>query len=216
MFLYGERMKKTYYKLKEKDAVARMYNCPISLKFSVELAREIRNKPYKKVLSYLEDIISLKRHLPLKRYNQNVGHKKGPSVSGVKSGRFPVKVARYFKKVLEMAKANADYKGLESEKKDLIVRGCVVSQGIKRYSFQTKGRRRLRRDQTTNIEIVLVQQGKALKKAEPKQKEVKKEETQKEASTTENKTGDKNKEHQRQQIEEQKKMLNREHQKGYE
>ena len=155
-------MKKSYYNLKGNDVLAKAYNCPISMKFSIELAREIRNKPFKKVLKYLDDIIGLKRHVPLKRYNQDVAHKKGPAVSGVKSGRYPVKVAKYFKKVLLMAKSNADYKGLDSDKKDLIIKGCVISQGMKRYNFQTKGKRRLRRDQTASIEVVLVQDRKSV------------------------------------------------------
>lgn len=201
-------MKKSYYNLKGNDVLAKAYNCPISMKFSIELAREIRDKPYKKVLKYLDDIIELKRHVPLKRYNQDVAHRKGPAVSGVKSGRFPVKVAKYFKKVLLMAKSNADYKGLDSDKKDLIIKGCVISQGMKRYNFQTKGKRRLRRDQTTSIEIVLVQQGKFVKKAEKpveKKTETKKEEDKKELDA---------KTLQKEKVEEQKKTLARENYKG--
>jgi len=183
-------MKKSYYTLKGNDAMARSYNCPISLKFSVELAREIKDKPYTKVINYLNDIIALKRHLPLKRYNSDVAHRKGTAVSGVKSGRYPVKVAKYFKKILEIAKANADYKGLDSEKKDLIIKGCVVSQGVKRYNFQTKGKRRLRRDQTTNVELVLVQQGKFIKK-EKVEKKVEKTEVKPKLEKTEVKAEEK-------------------------
>jgi large subunit ribosomal protein L22 len=202
-------MKKSYYNLKGNDVLAKAYNCPISMKFSIELAREIRDKPYKKVLKYLDDIIELKRHVPLKRYNQDVAHRKGPAVSGVKSGRFPVKVAKYFKKVLLMAKSNADYKGLDSDKKDLIVKGCVISQGMKRYNFQTKGKRRLRRDQTTSIELVLVQQGKFVKKQQVPEKkkevtEIKKEE----------KLVDDAKALQKEKVEEHKKLLARENSKG--
>jgi len=200
-------MKKSYYNLKGNDVLAKAYNCPISMKFSIELAREIRDKPYKKVLKYLDDIIELKRHVPLKRYNQDVAHRKGPAISGVKSGRFPVKVAKYFKKVLLMAKSNADYKGLDSDKKDLIVKGCVISQGMKRYNFQTKGKRRLRRDQTASIEIVLVQQGKFVKKAEKpaeKKTEAKKESVE---DKVENKT-------QKEKVEEHKKTLAREMQRS--
>lgn len=211
-------MKKQYYTMNGNDAVARAYNCPISFKFSVELAREIKDKPYKKVIKYLEDIMDLKRHLPLKRYNRDVAHRKGTAVSGVKSGRFPVKVAKYFTKVLEMAKANADYAGLDSTKKDLIVRGAVVSQGVKRFSFQTKGKRHVRRDQSACIEIVLVQQGKFIKKdkepvkkVEAKPIDVKKEdikEIKKDADVKDTKAVQKTK------VEEHKKTLARENQKG--
>jgi large subunit ribosomal protein L22 len=163
-----------YYKLKEKDAVAKSFNCPISFKFSVEMAREVKSMPYEKAIRFLDDVIALKRPMQIKRYNRDVAHRKG-KIGEVKSGRFPVKVAKYFKKVLEIAKANADYKGLDSSKKDLIIKGAVVSHGVKRYSYQTQGKRRLRRDQSTNIEIVLTQQGKYIKKEKKieKPKEVK-------------------------------------------
>lgn len=215
-------MKKSYYNLKGNDVLARSYNCPISFKFSVELSRELRNKHYKQAIKYLEDIMALKRHVPIVRYNSDVAHRKGQAISGVKSGRYPVKVAKYFKKVFEMAKANADYKGLDSDKKDLIVKGCVVSQGIKRYSYQTKGRRRLRRDQTTNIEVVLVQQGKFVnkkkehkkiadkkKKTKPEEKDVEKEK----AEVTQEKGIIK--EQQKKEIKAQKELLNKEMQKKH-
>ncbi len=156
-----------YYKMKTGDAKAITHNCPISRKLSVELAREIRNKPVKKVEKYLEDIISLKRHVPLKRYFHDVGHKRGPAVSGVKAGRFPVKAAKYFQKLLKMALANADYNGLDLNK-PMFLKGCVVSGGIKRYGYQAKGHRRLRRDETVNIEMVVKQLGKIdIKKKQP-------------------------------------------------
>lgn len=169
-----------YYKMKTGDARAITHNCPISRKLSVELAREIRNKPVKKVEKYLEDIIILKRHVPLKRYFHDVGHKRGPSVSGVKAGRFPVKAAKYFQKLLKMALSNADYAGLDLNK-PMFVKGCVVSGGVKKYGYQAKGHRRLRRDETVNIEIVVKQLGKVdiknkipVKKAEEKKVEEKK------------------------------------------
>lgn len=165
-------MRKPYYKIKENDARAIVNNCPISRKFSIELCREIRYKPVKKVQKYLDDIIALKRHVPLLRYFHDVGHKKGPAISGVKAGRFPVKAAKYFKKVLEMALANADYKGFDVANKPLFIRGAVVSNGVKRISFQAKGHRRMRRDQTVNIEIIVKQFGKIEKKKQEQKKEI--------------------------------------------
>ena len=170
-----------YYKMKTGDAKAITHNCPISRKLSVELAREIRNKPVKKVEKYLEDIIALKRHVPLKRYFHDVGHKRGPAVSGVKAGRFRVKAAKYFQKLLKMALSNADYNGLDLNK-PMFLKGCVVSGGIKRYGYQAKGHRRLRRDETVNIEMVVKQLGKIdikkkipVKKAEEKKVDEKQE-----------------------------------------
>lgn len=185
-----------YYKTRTGDAKAIMLNCPISRKLSVELAREIRCKPVKKVEKFLEDVIALKRHVPLKRYFHDVGHKKGPSVSGVKAGRYPVKAAKHFQKVLKMALSNADYIGLDINK-PMFVKGCVVSGGIKRYSYQAKGHRRLRRDETVNIEIAVKQLGKVdIKKKQPVAKKVeeKKEEKKKQIEEIEEKKVEEKKE----------------------
>jgi large subunit ribosomal protein L22 len=146
-----------YYKVKKDETKARANNCPISLKFSVELASFIKGKPVKKVVNYLNDVEALKRHVPLRRYNRDVGHKKGEAQAGVKSGRYPIKVAAYFKKVIESAIKNAENLGLDPEK--LLLRGVVVSQGVRRFKMQAQGRRRRQRSKSTNIEVVVKEVG---------------------------------------------------------
>ncbi len=196
--------------MKTGDAKAIANNCPISRKLSVELAREIKNKPVKKVEKYLEDIIALKRHVPLKRYFHDVGHKRGPAVSGVKAGRFPVKAAKYFQKLLKMALSNADYNGLDLNK-PMFLKGCVVSGGIKRYGYQAKGHRRLRRDETVNIEMVVKQLGKidVKKKLHNSSLEKKKQEIEKK-NVEESKKEETVKEHKEEKIQEQEEKITEE------
>jgi len=167
-----------YFNTKKDEAKAIALQCPISQKFSIELARELKRKPVRKALRYLDDIIELKRHVPLKRYNADVGHKKGQTISGVKSGRYPVKVAKFFKKILNAAISNADVKGLDKE--NLLIIGAVVSIGVRRFKIQPKGRRRSRVSKATNIEIIVKEMKKSKKgKAPAKKAEVKSEKKEK-------------------------------------
>ncbi len=158
-----------YYNVKKDEAIATMHNCPISLKFSIELARELRGKSVNKAIAYLNDIMALKRHVPLTRYNRDVAHKKGASVSGVKSGRYPVKVSKFFLKVLNSAISNASFKGLDKD--NLLVRGAVCSIGSPRAKLQPQGKKRLRasRGHSVNIEVVVKE---AKKKKSPKTSKV--------------------------------------------
>ncbi len=79
----------------------------ISPKHSVELLREIRGgMMLNDALKYLDDVIALRRPVPMKRFNDSQGHK--PGRGGFGPGRYPVKVARAVKKVLLNAKNNAE------------------------------------------------------------------------------------------------------------
>jgi len=167
-----------YYNTKKDEAISVALNCPISLKFSVELAREIKNKPVSKVIPYLDDVIALKRHVPLKRYNRDVAHRKGQAISGVKSGRYPVNVAKQFKKIILSAVSNADDKGLDKD--NLLLIGAVVTKGHRRMKVQPLGRRRTRLSKATNVELLVKEMRlKKISKADPKKTEAKKTEVKK-------------------------------------
>ena len=99
----------------KKIARAIAKNQPVSTKFATELCREMRGKTLSSVEERLERIRDGKEFLPLRQYNKKVPHRKGDSSSGVKSGRFPRNLCGVVLKLLESVKANADFKGLDSE-----------------------------------------------------------------------------------------------------
>ena len=151
-------VKKNYQETVKNEAVAAkamMKNRAVSLKYATEICREIRGKPADKAERFLNRVIEQDSFLPLKRYNRKVGHRKGASVSGVKSGRYPVKACKAFIELIEGAKANAENKGLDSEK--LIVRHCFASRGFRRFKMQPKGHiaGRRRRQKSAHLEIIL-------------------------------------------------------------
>ena len=121
-----------------KTARAFLGNSPISVKYSTEVCKLIKTRPVNKVIDFLKRIESHEEFLPLKTYHKKVAHRKGDSRQGVKSGRYPEMVAREFIKLLELAKSNADNKGLDAEKLTII--HAFASMGVARFSYQSKGR----------------------------------------------------------------------------
>jgi len=83
----------------------------ISPKHAREICRTLRGMRAQAALTYLEDVIALKRAVPFKRYNRNVAHRH--NLLGWDAGRYPQKAAKEVLTVLKNAVANAEYKGME-------------------------------------------------------------------------------------------------------
>ena len=69
---------------------------PISPKLAREVCGMIRGMKVDKAIKALEDVMALKRPVPLKRYNKRVSHKQG-----VGPGRYPEKAAEAILKVIQ-------------------------------------------------------------------------------------------------------------------
>ncbi|MEI7961561.1 MAG: 50S ribosomal protein L22 [archaeon] len=140
---------------KSKTAKACITNAPISVKYSTEVCNQIKTRPVNKVIEWLTRIQNHEEYLPLKRYHKKVAHRKGNALNGEKAGRYPEKVSASFIKLLELAKANADFKGLDPEK--LLIIHAFCNMGMNRFSYQSKGKiaGKARRRNATNVEIVV-------------------------------------------------------------
>lgn len=154
-------MVKKEYQVKVRDekkaAKAIAKNQQVSTKYATEMCREIKAKKLSKVEKKLQRIIEKEEFLPLRTYNKKVAHRKGETKSGVKSGRYPEKLCKVFLKLLETVKANADFKGLDSE--NLLITHCFASRGFARRSTQPKGHiaGKRRRAKSTHIEIIVME-----------------------------------------------------------
>ena len=106
-----------------------------------------------KAKNYLNDVIAMKKSVPFKRHNKKVGHRKGQE--GWPSGRYPVKAAKQILRVLENAEANAEYKGMDTER--LFIEHISSHRGlvIKGYIPRAFGRTTPFNTSTTHIQIVL-------------------------------------------------------------
>jgi len=139
----------------KKTAKAIAANAPVSLKYSIEICREIKGKKLKWALQFLQDITAHKRHLPLRRYKKEVPHRKGNAISFTKTGRFPENCCNKWVELLNQAKANADYKGLNSE--SLIVIHAFASKGVGRTSHQAQGKisGKMREKKAAHLEVIV-------------------------------------------------------------
>lgn len=143
------------YKPENEEKAAKAYGreLRISPKYAVELCRELRGKKLEKAREYLQDIVDMKRPLPLRRYKKGVAHRRG--LRKAYAGRYPVKVAEHVTKLLNSAEANAEYNGLDKEK--LYIRHISANKGriIKGFLPRAFGRATPHNRHTANVQVVL-------------------------------------------------------------
>lgn len=123
----------------------------ISPKKSRELGHAIKGMRTDLAQKYLEGVVELKQAVPFKRFHDGTGHRKGPMATG----RYPVKAAEAFLKILENAKSNAEYKGLDANK--MYIAHVATKQGrvIHGMMARARGRGSPKNTETVNIEIIL-------------------------------------------------------------
>lgn len=138
-----------------KTAKAMMKNKPVSLKYSLEVISNIKGKTVKKSLAFLNRILNKEEFLPLRTYKKKVAHRKGDSKGMSTIGRYPIRTIKAFIELLETVRANADYKGLDSD--NLLITHMFASQGFQRASFQSQGRiaGKRRKRKSVHLEIVV-------------------------------------------------------------
>jgi len=102
--------------------------------------------------NYLNDVISLKKAVPFKRFNKKVAHRR--NIDGWDAGRYPKKASMAILRLLNNLEKNAEYKGLEVE--NLMIKHASASKGhvTKSYFPRAMGRSTLKRRITTNIELL--------------------------------------------------------------
>lgn len=123
---------------------------PVSPKKAVELCRALRGRSVEAAKAYLERVIALKQAVPMRRYNTMIAHKHGTG-----PGRYPVKVARHFLKVLQTAEENAGYKGLEVDNMRIKVLAAHRGATTKGRMPRAQGRSTPWNHETVNLEVVL-------------------------------------------------------------
>lgn len=130
----------------ENNAIAKSWSLQISRKMAVEVCNFLRGKTVKKAENDLERVIAMKMAVPIKRYNQDLGHK-APHMS---SGSYPVKVSEAILKVLRSAAKNAADKGLNEEK--LVVTNIQAHKGPTQWHAGNgrKGRAKMKQ---THLEV---------------------------------------------------------------
>ncbi len=104
-----EDKKEIKSKIKKEEAIARGLDLHASKRHCMYICRFIKNKSVDKAISDLEDVIKFKKAVPFKG---EIPHRKGRMMSG----RYPVKTAKFFIKLLKGLKGNALVNNIDIEK----------------------------------------------------------------------------------------------------
>jgi large subunit ribosomal protein L22 len=150
---------------KEHYAFASAKNVAISTKHSIEISKVLRSKTTAFGKTYLEQVIDLKKAVPMKTFNRDVGHKKG---KGMAAGRYPIKAAKEFLALLKSVEANAQFKGLTTS--NLKITKILANKA----TIPMTGGRHRRATKRSNLEIEVKEL--ATKKTDKKVKPVAKKE----------------------------------------
>ncbi len=130
-------------------------NQPASVKYSLEISRMIKGKSLTESVKFLNDVAAQKVYLPLRTYHKKVPHRKGDSTLGTKSGRYPQRTCKVWLNLLNTVRANADVKGLDVKKLQIV--HANASQGFQRIRNQSQGRisGKARKAKSTHIEVIV-------------------------------------------------------------
>lgn len=146
---------------KENMARAIGRSLPISFKQSIEICNFIRNKNISYAKNVLSKVIENKQAIPFKRFNMDVGHKKG----NIAAGRYPKKASKEILDLINHVEANAQFKGINTS--NLVITHINANKASKVMHF---GRKRSREAKRTHVEIVV--QEKVKEKKEDKKTEI--------------------------------------------
>jgi large subunit ribosomal protein L22 len=123
----------------------------ISHKHAREIAVKIKGMSIETARDYLQDVIRLKRAVPFRRYNNEVGHK---SDTGVMAGRYPQKAATEFVKLIDNLESNAEYRGMDLDRLKIINATVHKGRKLQRFTPRAMGRASPKVDILTHVELV--------------------------------------------------------------
>ena len=122
----------------------------VSPKHCREVCKMLKGMTVDQAKDYLQSVADLRTPVPYSRYKMFLSPK--PKVG---PARYPKKAAKAILDVIESARSNAEYKGLDADSMKIKV-ACVHRGRIQTaYMPRAYGRSTPWNEQTTNIEIIL-------------------------------------------------------------
>ncbi|CAN6672103.1 large ribosomal subunit protein uL22B [Trichomonascus vanleenenianus] len=140
-----------------KSASSRGSYLRVSFKNTQETAAAIKGWQLTKALAYLEAVSEKKRAIPFRQHAGSIGRTAQGKEFGVTKARWPVKSVKFVSDLLKNAQANADTKGLDTEK--LVIKHIQVNQAPKqrRRTYRAHGRINPYQSSPCHIEIILTE-----------------------------------------------------------
>jgi large subunit ribosomal protein L22 len=137
----------------EKTVKASGRELRVSHKSAREVCQTIKGMMLTQAKQYLTDVVAKKKPVPFRRFRKKSGHRHG--LEKAFAGKYPVKAAMRILKVLESAEANAENKGLDTERMRVIHASASQGMKVKRYMPRAQGRTTPHFDTLVHVEIAL-------------------------------------------------------------
>jgi len=137
----------------EKTVKASGRELRVSHKHAREVCRTIKGMMLTQAKDFLKDVMEKKKAVPFRRFNKKAGHRRG--LVKASAGRYPIKAAETILKVLTNAEANAENKGLDTDRLRIIHAAAYPGMKIKRFTPRAHGRASPKYETMSHVEIVL-------------------------------------------------------------
>jgi large subunit ribosomal protein L22 len=137
----------------EEIARAKANELDISPKHAFEIARFIKRMRTDEAIEYLQQVVALRKAIPLRVYNKKVPHRRG--LAGWHTGRYPQKAAKAYIRLLNAAKKNAEYIGLDSANTRIVHVQANRGRRHEAYFPRAMGRATPKNRETVNLEVIV-------------------------------------------------------------
>jgi large subunit ribosomal protein L22 len=157
MLAYGAYMPSWKYSVKgldpDRTAIASGRDLRISPKAAREICHYVKGMRLDKAKEALQEVVELKRPIPYRRHKKKVAHRRG--AEGFDAGRFPQKAAGEVLKLLDSVEANAEFKGLYTDRLKIIHIMAHRARVIRNYIPRAFGRSSPYFNHLTHIEVAV-------------------------------------------------------------
>ncbi|NQT07961.1 50S ribosomal protein L22 [Candidatus Bathyarchaeota archaeon] len=137
----------------DRTAIASGRDLRVSHKAAREICHYVKGMRLEKAKDVLQEVVALKRPVPYRRHNKKVAHRKG--VQGFDAGRYPKKAAAAILKILDQVEANAEFKGLYSDRLKIIHIASHKGRVIRNYIPRAFGRSSPYFNYLTHVEVAV-------------------------------------------------------------
>jgi len=140
----------------EKTVKASVREIRVSHKSLREICRAINGMKLARAKQFLKDVVGKKKAVPFTRFRKKSGHRHG--LVNAFAGRYPVKAAAEVLKLLKGAEANAESKGLDTDRLKIVHATSSQGMKVKRYVPRAHGRTSPSFEVLCHVEVALEEQ----------------------------------------------------------
>ena len=124
----------------------------VSPKAAREVCTSIKGLILSDAKKLLEDVIDLKKPIAFRRYKKKAAHRR--SLTNFHAGAYPAKAARKILDVVNNLEANADFKGMDSERLKIVHAAALRGRQVKAFTSRAFGRSSPSFNTLVHIELI--------------------------------------------------------------